>query len=476
MGTVTCAGHATIATGTFPHTHGIIHNSWWDRETQKVVPCTEDLEAKDVAYGAETKATNSGHRLLVQTLADVMRTERGAHIASVSLKVTSAAMMAGHGGDAVSWVTDTLDAWSTSSMYATAPVPAVQAFVAANPLAADLGKTWDRLLQESQYLGVDDGIAEAAPEGWTRTFPHVLKGKDNKADGTYRLQWERSPFGDAYLGRFAASLVESLKLGQHDGTDVLTVGFSSTDLVGHNFGPRSQEVQDMYAHLDRTVGALLDRLDALVGRGQYVVALSADHGVTPIPEQLTVDGQDAGRINQEVVKGVIEQQLKAVWGTGKWLAAVTANQIYFAPGVYERLQASPATLLRITARLTAIPGIQQVFRAEQMRSGSTSSNRLLRAASLSYVADRSGDLTLVLKPGWMFSTSGTTHGSASADDQRVPVVLYGFGVKPGHYDDAATPADIAPTLAELSGVTLPRAEGHALHVALKPESRLATRQ
>jgi predicted AlkP superfamily pyrophosphatase or phosphodiesterase len=186
--------------------------------------------------------------------------------------------------------------------------------VAANPLAADLGKTWDRLLQESQYLGVDDGIAEAAPEGWTRTFPHVLKGKDNKADGTYRLQWERSPFGDAYLGRFAASLVESLKLGQHDGTDVLTVGFSSTDLVGHNFGPRSQEVQDMYAHLDRTVGALLDRLDALVGRGQYVVALSADHGVTPIPEQLTVDGQDAGRINQEVVKGVIEQQLKAAWG------------------------------------------------------------------------------------------------------------------------------------------------------------------
>src|SRR4029077_7732057 len=114
--------------------------------------------------------------------------------------------------------------------------------------------------------GPDDGVGEAPPRGWTRSFPHALKGAEDKADATFFAQWERSPFADAYVGRFAAALVGSLQLGKHDGTDVLAVSFSTPDLVGHAFGPRSHEVQDIYAHLDRTLGALFDALDAQVGK------------------------------------------------------------------------------------------------------------------------------------------------------------------------------------------------------------------
>ena len=138
----------------------------------------------------------------------------------------------------------------TSSAFAATPVPAVSAFVEANPIDADYGKAWTRLLPQSRYRSADDVPSEVAPKGWTRTFPHVLQGSAGTPDVYFRLQWERSPYADAYLGRMAAQLTEALQLGKHDGTDVLAVSFSSLDLVGHGFGPDSQEIQDMLAHLE----------------------------------------------------------------------------------------------------------------------------------------------------------------------------------------------------------------------------------
>jgi predicted AlkP superfamily pyrophosphatase or phosphodiesterase len=292
--TVTCVGHATISTGALPHVHGIIQNAWYDRELGHSTTCTLDPSATVVSYGTAQKTSESAHFLKVPTLADVMRTEHRAHVATVSIKARSAIMLAGHGADAATWLSDNLDGWMTSSAFSTAPVPAVASFVAEHAIAADLGKPWTRLLPESRYREPDDAPGEAPPPGWTRTFPRSL-GTQN--DGAYRGQWERSPYGDAYLGRFAAALVDSLQLGRHEATDVLGVSFSSPDLVGHSFGPDSQEIHDMYAHLDQTIGALLDHLDSTVGRGNYVVALSADHGVTPIPEQLAARGMDAGRLD-----------------------------------------------------------------------------------------------------------------------------------------------------------------------------------
>jgi predicted AlkP superfamily pyrophosphatase or phosphodiesterase len=467
--TVTCAGHATIATGAFPHKHGIFQNTWWDREARKQVSCNEDSrpEAADVGYGVAVRGGDSAFRLQIPTLTDQLRSQRQARVATIALKDRSAIMLAGHGSDATTWLGATVDGWMTSKVFTTEPVPVVQQFVEDDRMSADFAKVWTRLLPERRYTTPDEGVGEAPPRGWTRTFPHPLTGTNNAADATFLAQWERSPFADAYVGRFAAALAEKLKLGTHDGTDVLGVSFSSPDMVGHAFGPRSQEVQDMYAHLDRTIGTLFDRLDALVGRDQWVVALSADHGVTPIPEQLAAEGKDAGRINSSALLTKLQQVLASALGAGTHVAALISQDVYFGEGVYRKIAASPQLLQSVLDAIKTTPGVQRVLRAEDVRGAASSKDSIVRAAALSYVQGRSGDLLIVPKPNWIFSSIGTTHGSPSEEDQRVPILFMGRGIKAGRYDDAATPADIAPTLAAVAGVTLSNAEGHALTAALR---------
>jgi predicted AlkP superfamily pyrophosphatase or phosphodiesterase len=469
--TWTCAGHATIATGVLPNRHGIIQNTWWDRDAQRQMTCTEDPRVSDIGYGVPVVGGDSAHRLLVPTFADQLRTGRGARVAAVALKDRSAIMLAGHGGDAVTWASDTVDGWMTSPVYSTAPLPAVERFIAANRMEADFGRTWTRLLPASRYTGPDDGVGEAPPEGWTRKFPHELKGTSQKPDATFFAQWERSPFADALVGRFAASLVESLKLGQHDTTDVLAVSFSSPDLVGHAFGPQSHELQDMYAQLDRTIGDLLDRIDALVGHDAWVAALTADHGVRPIPEQLVARHQDAGRIDSATIVTAIEQRLKKALGEGPHVAIAIANDIYFERGVYDKIQASPKLLASVVDAVAGVPGVLKVFRSEEVRGGGSARDPLLRAAALSYFPGRSGDLIVISKPEWQFNPLGTTHGSATEHDQHVPLMFLGRGVKAGRFDQPATPADLAPTLAALCGSTMTGAEGHALTAAIQEAPR-----
>jgi predicted AlkP superfamily pyrophosphatase or phosphodiesterase len=464
--TVTCAGHATVATGALPHRHGVFQNGWWNRDTSSQVTCTGDATVKNVGYDKPDSGGDSASMLWTPTLGDEMRAQKGAHVAALSLKDRSAIMLAGHGGDSVVWLNNALDGWETSSAFAAAPVPAAKAFLAANSIDADYGRTWARMLPDARYRHPDAGLDENPPRGWTSTFPHVLTSASGQPDSSYHTLWERSPFADAFLGRFAAALVDGLGLGKHDATDLLAVSFSTPDLVGHAFGPRSQEIQDVYAHLDRTIGALLDHLDATVGKGRYVVALTADHGVVPIPEQQVREGRDAGRLNTRTIGDVAEKAAAAALGEGTYVARESGNDLYFAAGVYERLSAKPGALDAVVAALAAQPGVQRVFRSEQLLDAATASDPLQRAAALSYVAGRSGDIVLAPKTGWMFAAAGTTHGTASADDQHVPILLLGPGIRHGQYQRPASPADIAPTLAALAGVLMPHAEGRVLREAL----------
>jgi predicted AlkP superfamily pyrophosphatase or phosphodiesterase len=466
--TVTCAGHATIGTGAFPASHGIFQNAWFDRGANGMKSCTDDENVKPISYGRKPGEQESAGLLLLPTFAESMRHEQHSRVASLSVKARSAIMLAGHGGDAVTWVNRSIDTWQTSTAFSPAAVPEVQTFVSANPIEADYGRTWTPQLPADRYREVDDGPGEAPPKGWTATFPHVLSGsaEDTRPDDDFYQQWERSPFADLYLGKMAAALVESMKLGAGDRTDVLLVSFSSPDLVGHAFGPRSQEVQDMYAHLDLTIGSLLNRLDALVGAGEYVVALSADHGVTDIPEQLRLKGRDSGRFDTRALTEVLERRAQVALGPGRQVSRVSGNDVYFAPGVYTRLTETGA-IDGIVSTLAAQPGVAKVYRGEDLRRSRTASDPSLRAAALSYVLGRSGDLIIVPKTGWMFTAAGTTHGTASIEDQHVPILLFGRGIKPGRYEQPVTPADIAPTLAELCGIILPRADGKPLQPALQ---------
>jgi predicted AlkP superfamily pyrophosphatase or phosphodiesterase len=466
--TFTCAGHATVSTGAYPRLHGVFQNTWYDRDRGRVVACTDDPETKIIRYPTGGADGASGVRLLVPSLADELRAQRpGARVATMALKARSAIMLAGHGGDAVSWLNESYEHWETSSAFTRAPIAAVSSFLDANRIDADFGRTWIRRLPADRYREPDDGDGESPPRGWTAMFPHPLGGDgDRTPDSDFRSQWARSPFADAYIGRFAAALAESLRLGADGPPDFLGVSFSTPDLVGHAFGPRSQEVQDIYAHLDDTIGTLLNRLDALVGRDRYVVALTSDHGVAQLPEPLMKTGRDAGRVSASRLAEIIDRRAQAILGGQALVARVNGSDVYFANGVYEKLSKSPAALDAVVATIQDQPGVARVFRSEQLIDGAGSADPLLQAAALSYVARRSGDLVVTLKPGWMFAGAGTTHGTSSPEDQRVPIILMGRGIKPGQYREAVTPADIAPTLAAIAGIELPRAEGRALRQAM----------
>jgi arylsulfatase A-like enzyme len=253
-------------------------------------------------------------------------------------------------------------------------------------------------------------------------------------------------------------------------TDFLGVSFSSPDLVGHGFGPLSQEVQDMYAQLDLTIGTLLDRLDALVGRDRYVVALTSDHGVSLLPEKGAMSRGESGRVSAARLAEQLERAAQAAApGSGSSIARVSGSDVYFTDGSFERLTKAPAALNAVIAALESQPGIARVFRREQLLGGADSADPLLRAAALTYVPRVSGDLMFALRPGWVPSASGTSHGTANPYDQRVPVIFMGPGIQAGEYRDAVTPADIAPTLASLAGVTLSRAEGRPLNAVFSPK-------
>ncbi len=466
--TVTCAGHATIATGAYPHTHGIFQNSWFDRTRAQLVTCTDDREVAGVPYVRERGGRHSAGALRVPTLAEEMR-RAGSRVVTLALKARSAIMLAGHGGDAVTWMSESQHGWETSSAFTAALVPQVAAFVSANPIEADYGKTWSRLLAPDVYKDADAGQGEVPPKGWTSTFPHVLSGDadDTRPDEEYYLQWDRSPFADEYVGRMAQALVTSMELGKGPRPDFLGVSFSSPDMVGHKFGPRSQEIQDMYARLDRVVGNLLDHLDRTVGAANYVVALSADHGVTDVPEQLQNTGRDAGRMSSRGTLDTVQRVATEELGAADYVARVNTNDIYFKPGMYGKLSTSPRALKAVVEAVAKRPGVQRVFTREELEHGADSEDPLLRAAALSYVPERGGDLVTAPKAGWMATSDATTHGSANPDDQHVPIVLFGAAFKSGRFAAAASPADIAPTLASLLGVSLTHAEGRVLREALR---------
>ena len=472
LNTVTCAGHATIGTGALPYRHGMILNQLYDRAAGTSPYCTVDPAVKDIALGRVPPAAagNSSARLLQPTLGDAIRGQRNGRIVSVSIKPRSAIMLAGRAADAVAWFDDR-GGWMTTPALS-ASLPLLQAYIAANPPEADAGKTWERMLPVDAYQKEDAGVGEKGTGGWGATFPHPLAkpgtgplGEPGAADDrTFYVRWQASPYADDYLGRMAASLFESLRLGRGDTTDLLAISFSSLDMVGHNFGPRSHEVQDMLFRLDATIGRLLDTLDAAVGRNGYVLGLSADHGVAEIPEQIP----GAGRIVSSVVRDALQKGLAGALGPGEHVASVNYTDLYLKPEAARRVKEDPKVFAAARGALLTVPGVAQVLLGDELRSAEArrSQDPVRRAAALSYHPDRSGDLIVVPRETWLQSTAATTHGTLYRYDQHVPVILYGPGVKAGRYEAGATPADVAPSLAALADVTFPTDDGRVLREAM----------
>jgi predicted AlkP superfamily pyrophosphatase or phosphodiesterase len=469
--TETCPGHATISTGVFPMTHGIVGNAWWERQTSARVACTDDSSVRNVGTSRAAPVGDSAVRLLAPSLAEQLRSSvPGTRVVTMSVKARSAVMLAGHQADASLWLDESTGELLTSTAYAKELPRFARQFIDAHPVAADFSQVWQLSAPAASYAGGRSVLGEGPPPGWT-SFPHALAADDKAPGAAFVARWRTSPFADAYLAHLADAAMDELKLGSGRGVDFLGIGFSATDYVGHAFGPDSREIEDDLLVLDKTIGALLEKLDRDVGAGQYVVALTADHGVAPIPEQAKLQGRDAGRVDPRDIVDRIEKAMAGKLGQGRYVAQFVPPDVYFAPGVAARVDADPSLWQAVQLAALAEPGVANVIRRTRQVPAPVTATA--RAVALDMYPERSGDVWIGLKPGWIASartaagwSGGTTHGSGQQYDQRVPIVLFGAGIKGGQYTAPATPADIAPTLAALTNVRTAHTDGRVLREAL----------
>jgi hypothetical protein len=494
MPTYTAPGHGTMMTGAYPAESGIIGNEWLDRPSGKRITSVTDESVK-LLGGLPNDPGSSPSRLMASTVGDEMRlaTNDRSKVIGISVKDRSSILLAGRHANAAYWFS-TSSGTMVSSTYYFNELPAwVASFNNAKPADKYFGAKWERLLPESEYLkraGPDNPSWENVT-GWgdTNSFPHTITGGATKPERNFYIGLDYSPFVNDMLVSFAQEAIVNEQLGQDDDTDVLTVSFSANDYVGHRFGPYSQEVMDVTLRTDRNVATLLDFVEARVGLANTLVAFTADHGVSPIPEHAAALGLGGGRIPFATVMGKIQAAISARYNPqGKtpdptadyllqfnegnaWRQWYLNNNIYFN---YDALKRDGVNLEEfsqvVVAAALTVPGIARCFSRLQLLRGATSvTDPIERRALHGFYPSRSGDVVMVAEPyKYIAETITATHGSPYTYDTHVPTIIMGTGVNAGRYWEPATPADIAPTLSALLRITAPsNATGRVLTEALK---------
>jgi arylsulfatase A-like enzyme len=434
--TVTAVGHAAFLTGSIPAIDGIVGNEWFDRETGKMVTSVSDDATKLV--GGNGGTGSSPKRLVGSTLGDEIKIAGPGDttVIGVSLKDRAAILPSGHAANAAYWFEHESGQF-VSSTYYMADLPAwVKAFNksdAANRYAAAKWMPFDARPGAQPF----------------RMLPAVL-GKP------YYEAMIGTPYGNEMLEAFAEHALKEEHLGQHSGTDVLTVSFSSNDVLGHQVGPDAPEVRDMCIQTDRVLGQLLRAIEAEAGAGNYVVVLTSDHGVAPKPEELTKRGMPAGRFSRTEVYRAIEAALSEKYGPAKWVLGNAELSPYLD---HELMRAKHIALTDAveTAEdaVRKLPYIFRVYTSMQLEHENLAGDPIGNLMQRGFYRDRAADLFIVQKPYWIASKDGTSHGTPFSYDTHVPVIFLGRGILAGRYDENIRVADIAPTLAALLGVNTP---------------------
>jgi predicted AlkP superfamily pyrophosphatase or phosphodiesterase len=468
--TVTAPGHAAFMTGSIPSLNGIIGNEWFDRAEGKEVTSVSDDAVRQIGSAGGEGA--SPHRLIGSTLGDELKLSSGgaSHVIGISMKDRAAIMPAGHHPDGVFWFDDKTGLFVSSTYYMKQlPSWAVQ-FDARHPADAYFGKTWSKLRPESDYLrsGVDDSPYER-PERGRRVFPYTINGGGTKPSQAFYDDLLDSPFSNDLLLAFAKDAIEGENLGMHEATDLLTISFSCNDVIGHNYGPYSHEVEDVTLRTDKILNDLFHYLDERFGRDGYLIAFTADHGVGPSPEQAIELKLGGGRFTWQQAEDFISKELVKRFGEEKWILSYQSDSVYLNWDAAGRRNVSIPELARETAKAALmLPEFRIALTEEDLRMGRVPPDAISQRILRSYFPGRSGDVFIVPKPYYGAVDRTATHGSPYSYDTNVPVILWGKNFAPGHYATSASPADIAPTLASVLHVTRPSVSiGRVLTEALR---------
>src|SRR6185312_1153323 len=441
--TVTAVGHSIFMSGAMPAVSGIVGNSWYDRSAGQVVTSVCDWDTRTIGGHQDTKAAActdsdpaSPKRLLVTTIGDELKDAQPASkVIGISIKSRAAILPSGHRANGAFWLDDVTGNFITSSYYMDAlPAWAIK-FNDRKLPAAYINRKW---------------------EGFPKWDFHAPPGSSEPY-----AKLPASPWGNELIEQFAEQAITGEHLGHRNATDLLTISFSSNDYIGHAVGPDAPEVRDISIRTDQLLAKLFRYIDREVGLENVLFVLSADHGVAPVPDP-------AHRLPGGYVQGnlasVIESALNAKFGRADWLIPGTGKgEIYFNWPAIEKVttpngQAVEKSAVYRVAKSAILVAAQlhvaRVYTREQLDNG-IAGDFIAVAAMNGYFPTRSPDLTLILEPGFIPGTKGTTHFSPYSYDRHVPIIFMGSGIKPGRYDETVAPNDIAPTLATFLDIQTP---------------------
>ncbi len=456
--TFTAAGHTCVYTGSVPAIHGITGNAWYDNLLRKEVYCSDDDSVQTVGSTTKSVGRMSPRNMLTTTVGDELRlaTNFKSKTIGIAIKDRGAILPAGHVANAAYWYDSKTGNFVTSTYYMTQLPGWVQQFNGRKVVDSLYRLNWNLSLPEniySSYCTPDDQAYERRLFGAARpVFPYNL----SQYAGTDYGVIASTPYGNNLTLEMAKSAVRAEDLGKNTVPDFLCVSLSSPDYVGHSFGPNSWEQLDDYARLDVELGKFLSFLDASVGKGQYTVFLTADHGVAHSPgfsEQYNLPG---GSFDDGLIKQEMNNQLKGIYGKDNIIAAIDNYQVVFNEGVIDSAALPSEAITKwVIGFLKKNDKIADVFELDKL-SSTTLNSRQKEMLANGYFPRRCGQVQIVLKPGYVEGNGmGTSHGLWNPYDAHIPLLWYGWGIPHGASNTEVYMTDIAPTVAALLHIQMP---------------------
>lgn len=456
--TYTAPGHASIYTGTTPSIHGIVGNEWFSRRIGKERYCTDDEAVETLGNGATDEGKMSPRNLLSTTITDELRlsTNFKGKVIGMSLKDRGAILPAGHFANWAFWYSKT-GSFISSTFYGTALPDWVNQFNNEKNYETYLSKSWELLKPVETYnesLADDNPYEGKLYKADKPTLPYDLKSMYEKKDaGVIRS----TPFGNDLLELFAKRAIEKEQLGKDDITDFLAVSFSSTDYVGHTLGPRSMELQDTYLRLDLTIADFLNYLDQNVGKGNYLLFLTADHAGAENAQFLKDNKYHVDHIEPKDIRKGLSKFSVDTFGEDLVLNYSSFNLFINR----EKLKAKNLNLNTVKQAfkdyLMTQEQVKRVYTEEEILADNGNDFHL-HCIARGYDVTQSGDLVLIDQPGYIeYGATGTSHGTTYTYDTHVPLIFFGWNIKPGNTSDRKVITEIAPTIAQKIGVSLPNA-------------------
>ena len=454
--TYTAVGHTCIYTGSVPSIHGIVGNNWYDKSLDKMVYCTDDSTVTTIGNLSDA-GKMSPENMWATTIGDELRLSNNfkSKVIGIALKDRGAILPAGHSANAAYWYDDKGGKWISSTYYM-ADVPAwVKDFNAKDAVATYMSNDWNTLLPIDQYdlSTTDDKSYEASIFGETTvTFPHKLSAIGASKYGSFRT----TPFANTFTFDFAKQAIENEKLGSNTVTDFLTLSISSTDYIGHSFGPNSIEIEDTYLRLDKDIADFLQYLDQKLGKGNYLTFLTADHGVAHVPAFLAEHKIPGGTFSDADFTKEINQLIESKFGVKNAVLAIVNYQVYLNFAEIEKQRKDKAAIVNsVINLLRQKPYIINVFETDKIMQA-TIAEPQKRMMTNGYNPKRSGDIQFTFKPGYFDGgNKGTTHGLWNPYDAHIPLLFFGWNILPGKTNRETYMTDISATVAAMLQIQMP---------------------